>query len=115
MEEKKTLKGTIGDLKSKAEQKFDRTKDWCRCHKSEIISLTPILISGTIEIVKIVSKNRNIGAERYLKENYIYDRSAGHYYELKRQPKSSEWTMIDHRKSNGELLGDILKDMNLLR
>ena len=77
--------------------------------------MVPVLVSGTIELVKIVAKSKNTGEEKRLKENYIYDRSAGHYYELKRQPTASEWMSIDHRKSDGEMLGDILDDMRILK
>jgi hypothetical protein len=53
--------------------------------------------------------------EAHLKDEYIYDRSNGHYYELRRKIKSSEWQMIDQRKREGEMLGDILQDMRLLK
>jgi hypothetical protein len=113
--EKRSFKEKIDDLKWDAKQKYYRTKDWCRDHTTEAVGLATVLISGSIELIRVVSKNKNNKEEKQLKENYIYDRSAGHYYELKRQPKSSEWLMIDHRKAEGECLGDILSDMRILK
>lgn len=115
MREKRTLKERLDDFRWDAKQKYYKIKDWCHDHPSEAVALTTVFMSGTIEMIRVVAKNKNISEEKQLKENYIYDRSAGHYYELKRQPKSSEWRMIDHRKAEGESLGDILNDMRILK
>lgn len=114
-ENKKSLKEKADDLKWWAKCKCTDAKIWCKNHKAEIITLAPVLISGTIELVKIVAKKGTVKEEQHLKDEYIYDRSNGHYYELRRKIKSSEWQMIDHRKREGEMLGDILQDMRLLK
>ena len=72
-------------------------------------------MGGIIEIAKISTKRYTVNEEKALKERYIYDRSTGHYYEMKRKPKSSEWLQIEQRKQNGETLGWILNDMKLLK
>lgn len=102
-------------FKMSCKEKGSKVYDWCCRHRETLIVMIPVLVSGSIELVKIVSRRSNINEDRYLKENFVYDRSQGHYYELKRQPTATEWRLIDHRKSEGELLGDILNDMRILK
>lgn len=116
MEEKVTLRERIESLKNGTKQKFEDVKQWCKEHQNEALVLAPVVISGTIEVFKIVMKRKNLSEERSLKENFIYDRSMGHYYELRRKLKSSEWIQIEKRKLEGrETLGEILQDMNVLK
>lgn len=102
-------------FKEKAQVKWDNFKCWCSDHKEQIVVFGPVIIGGVVEVIKIAAKRGNVNEEKNLKERYIYDRSQGHYYELKRKPKSSEWIQIDQRKSEGEHLGNILRDMRLLK
>lgn len=94
---------------------FQKFKKGCKDHKAELLVLLPVAIPSVIDLVKIATKKNNLKEEKHLKENYIYDRYNGHYYETKRKVKSSEWLRIDHRKEEGELVGDILQDMKLLK
>ena len=102
-------------VRAKAKELKGNAYEFCHEHKEALIVLIPVMVSGTIELIKIAARSRNTKEDKYLKENYVYDRSSGHYYELKRQPKSSEWRLIDQRKAEGELLGDILNDMRILK
>lgn len=70
-----------------------------------------------VEAIKTVTTTYVVSQEKALKDRYIYDRDAGHYYELKRKPKSSEWITIDELRKNNdnENLGEILRDMRLLK
>lgn len=111
MEKNSKIDDFIYDMKLKARD----IGDWCQRHRETLIVLIPVFVSGSIELIKIAAKNKNTGEERRLKENFIYDRSQGHYYELRRKPTANEWRMIDHRKDSGEFLGDILDGMSLLK
>lgn len=106
MKEKKTLKEMV-----------ETGKKWCVEHKTEISVFGPVLISGAVELIKVAAKRKNLNEERYLKERYVYERTQdiGRYYELRRKIRSFEWRQIDERKSEGETLGSILRDMNLLK
>ena len=115
MEEKKTLKEWFEEKSDWAKWNAQAAVDWCRQHKEAIIVFEPVIMGGIIEIAKISTKRHTVNEEKALKERYIYDRSTGHYYELKRKPKSSEWLQIEQRKQNGETLGWILNDMGLLK
>lgn len=115
MEENKTLKEWFEEKSEKAKRKALAVIDWGKDHKETIIVFGPVIVGSVIEIIKITSKRHTVNEEKALKERYIYDRSLGHYYEMKRQPKRSEWLQIDQRKQNGETLGEILNDMKLLK
>ncbi len=101
--------------KDKIKEKGAKIGAWCSNHKEALIVFVPLAVTSTVDIVKTVSKNRANKEEKRLKENFIYDRSSGHYYEVSRALKSSEWLTIDRRKQNGEMLGDILQSMRVLK
>lgn len=115
MDEKKTLKKWFEEKSELAKWKTQTAIDWCKQHKETIIVFGPVIMGGIIEIIKISTKRHTVNEEKALKERYIYDRSTGHYYEMKRKPKTSEWLQIEERKQNGESLGWILNDMRLLK
>lgn len=119
MDEKLTLGELVKDrvdwAKIKAQVIVGTAVDWCKEHKEAIIVFGPVVMGGIVEILKIQTKYHTVNEEKALKDRYIYDRSSGHYYELKRKPKNSDWIKIDQRKQNGESLGWILNDMKLLK
>lgn len=101
-------------FKEKVKEKAQKVKNWGAEHKDVLVVFVPLLISSGVELIKISKRDKTIKEDRRLKENYIYDRSAGHYYELKRKPTNREWIMIDEGKRN-ENLGIVLSEMNLLK
>lgn len=115
MKDKKTLKEWLEEKSEWAKWKAHCAAEWCKNHKEAIIVFGPVIASGIVEICKISTKRHVVNEEKALKNRYIYDRSSGHYYELRRKPKNSEWLQIEHRKQNGETLGMILNDMRLLK
>lgn len=114
--EEKTLQDRWDNFKTGCKKKWYAISDWCTQNKEMVIAITPVLITGTIELVKVVVRSKNTSEEKRLKENYIYDRSSGHYYECRRKPKNSEWREIDYRyKVLEQPLGEVLNDMRLLK
>ena len=113
MEEKKTFRDRVDELKTEAKNKWYRTCDWCRDNREVLIMTIPIAVGGAFELL---AKEKSTKDEKYLKERYIYDRSNGHYYETRRKVKNREWVEIDARHAiSGEPIGDILQDMRLLK
>lgn len=115
MEEKKTMKEKLEEMKKWLWYKYDDGKRWVIRNKEALVIVAPVLISGVVEIVKVSTKRGNIREERRLKDMYIYDSSNRHYYELRRKLKSKEWIQIDERRSHGEPLYQILQDMRVLK
>lgn len=113
MNEKLTIEG----IKRRIGEKWSSTKQWCRDHQGEIIVFGLIVGGVIVEVIETVTKAHVVSQKKALKDRYIYDRDAGHYYELKRKPKSSEWITIDELRKNNdnENLGEILRDMRLLK
>lgn len=115
MDEQKTLKEKIDEVKTKVKAKSLEFGSWCSAHKESLIVIVPVAMTSGIELIKVIAKSHNQKEERRLKENFIYSKPDGHYFELKRAPKQSEWCNIDIRRKSGEYLGDILSDMKLLK
>ena len=77
-----------------------------------------ILSSGVIiatKVCKMYKYHKDYNEEKYLKTRFIYDRSRGCYYELRKQLTNAQLLEIDRRKLNGETLGTILESMRVLK
>lgn len=112
---KKNVEVKVG-MKARAQQAFYAAKGWCVENKEVIVALAPTMIAGSIELIKIAAKKGYVAEEKRLKDLYIYDRQYGHYYELARKPTNKEWLMFDERRRiSYKSVGDILKDMKLLK
>lgn len=98
--------------------KLNKTTKWIGDNKETIAVVAPVVIagvSGSTKIVKGISKHAALNKEKQLKERFIYDRSLGKYLELKKPLNNSQLKTILDRKENGEKLGVILQNMNLLK
>lgn len=102
-------------FEERLKRQFRTTGQWIMRNKEMIIFLTPIIVKGTTSVVKVVGKSINNKKAEDLKTLFCYDRSLGHYWELKRKLTNKEWVEIDSRKRNGERLADILSEMNVLK
>ena len=90
---------------------------WSRNREWAIIVVPIVLTTGVWIFKKGISSIGTLGtlrAEKALKTLYIYDRSTGHYWHLKRALKSSEYLAIEARRKAGEKLGEILSSMRVL-
>lgn len=104
------------EIKETVKNAYDRARNWCTNNKELIIAVAPSVIGGSIELIKIFTKRSCINDEKKFRNNYVYDRENGHYYELNRQPTSKEWLVIDHRKEVSDIpLGMVLDSMDLLK
>ena len=105
----------IQNLKEKAKRGFQKTKKWASENKGPLMVLGPIVISSVFGVAKGAIRGRNLKKEEYLKKNYCYDASLGHYWKLKRPLTNREWVQIDARKQSGERLSEILSSMRVLK
>lgn len=114
MEKKMTLLERLRMTNQASIAGFKMVLGWCKDHKADIIKMIPVFIGTTIEVVDIVVKYQEMNHEKKCMNQYVYERSAGHYHELNRRLRASEWRMIDARSRGGESIGDILKSMGLV-
>lgn len=117
---------TKEELKQKAKVFRWEVDNWCfrqeeklkwlwQNHKQEILVLTPVLIGTTEKVIRGVRRDKNLKEERYLKENYVYDRSRGCYIELRRKLTNRELLELDRRYRNGESLIEVLSSMRVVK
>ena len=91
------------------------TKVWCSENKEIVVALGPSMIGLTVELIKMSVKKGYLNEEKRLKNNYIYDRDHGHFYELRRKPTNKEWIAIDQAKDLQAPLSVVLSELGLLR
>lgn len=102
----------IARAKRMLKDSFKKTEDWVKNNIGLIVLLVPPVVGGTATIVKSLSKHHET---QVLKDERVYDRSLGHYWELKRKLRNDEWAEIKNRKQEGESLGDILESLKVLK
>lgn len=105
---KEELKNNISKAERDVKNWYYRNRSWVAPTVSLVLTVTPF-------IVRFVTKRTNLVKEQNLKDKYIYDRSHGHYWELRRKLSNRELTEIDRRKDKGESLVDILESMRVLK
>lgn len=108
-------KAKFREFKNKLKQKANNVKWWIYDNKEMIMVLGPSVIAGVATVARIVGKRVNLKKEEDLKDLYCYDRSLGHYWQLRRELTNKEWLEIDTRKKNGERLADILEELKVLK
>lgn len=89
-------------------------KMWFEAHPRETFAIIAVMASGAVKIIPKLLRAHNINEQERIKEEYVYDRSLGHYWKLKRPLDNDEWREIEERKRNGERLGDILEELKVL-
>lgn len=105
-------------MKMRIQKKLNDTANFVRENAETISVLLPVAVFGTRTIAgmaKSAKRTADLRKEQNLKELFCYDRSLGHYWELKRKLSNREWTEIDKRKRAGEKLGDILAELKVLK
>ena len=105
---------------------WKRTKDWflkkkdaavdtIKLYPKESFAVATVIVGGAVKVLPKLLIARNNRERERIKQEYCYDRSLGHYWALKRALSTSEWIEINKRRSNGENLGDILEQLNVLK
>lgn len=111
--DERTWKEKIESLKFEAGKKKDEAISWIKEHKEFCYAVIPVLVTGLLDIGKEVSRHGRLKEEKRLKENYIYDRSKGHYVEARRPLKPKEWRRFDELREQGMSSSDILRELRL--
>lgn len=112
-------KAKFREFKENLKQKANNVRWWIYDNKEMIMVLGPGAIAGVVTIVvtivTTIGRHVNLRKEENLKDMYCYDRSLGHYWQLRRKLTNKEWLEIDTRKKNGERLADILEELKVLK
>lgn len=117
MKEKSIIQKKLEEVRDGAADKLRKTSNWMRENIEMVKVMAPVgiaVVGGVVKIVYKLAKDDRAHREKDLKELYCYDRKLGHYWKLARALSSKDWMKINERKKNGENLGDILYDMDVL-
>lgn len=72
-------------------------------------------VRGAINITRSAVVTHRENKIEKTKSLRVFDRSAGHYWNLKRALTNDEWQNIERRKASGEKLIDILEELRVLK
>ena len=103
------------EMKTGLQVKILKLKDFWKWHHDEILLVAPVVIGGMVKIVQVTTRKRTAKLQKDNKERFIYDRSEGHYWELRRPLRNDEWYFISSEKSKGRRYADILSDLGVLK
>ena len=112
---KESLNNKREAMKQKVSDKTQQCKMFIEAHKEDIITIAPVVIVGASAAVKMTYQYIIKKQDQISKDLYVYDRSLGHYWRLRRKLRKDEWLYIEKRKQAGESLGSILADLKVLR
>jgi hypothetical protein len=101
--------------KIRLKEKYEGAKAWCQNNPQIVAVAVPIIVGSVVSAVKGGVRSHNIRNQERVKTEYCYDRSLGHYWELRRKLRSDEWIAIDRRRKKGERLADILASLKVLK
>ncbi len=108
---KEKTKKTKKSLKTR----FNETIEWCEQHKDILMVGVPLVATSIVAVTKFGGKLLNTYNAKTLQDRYIYDRSLGHYWRLKRPLSNNQMLLISKRRNEGEALCDILASMKVLK
>lgn len=103
------------DMKMEMRFKMEDAKDWIIENKEVLIVVTPVVIGLATTAVKVGGRYITVKKQQDLKDLYIYDRSLGNYWELKRSLSSNELLTVERMKNDGWSLGEILNKLKVLK
>lgn len=108
-------KNRFYNYKLKIRLKLHKARMFYHAHKEPILAISPVVIGGGIKLVRYLAKQNTIKKKKDVKDRYIYDRSEGHYWELRRPLRSDEWTYISRQRNYGRKYADILSELGVLK
>jgi len=100
--------------KRKLKEKIDQAKAFVEDHPTESLAAATAAIGAVVGLIKRGDRKADIRKMEKLKELYIYDRSIGGYWKVRRRLTTSDMLEIERQKKLGRSLGEILQDMRLL-
>lgn len=116
-EQKKTVKDRFEDFKAQAKVKIGIACDWCKEHKEFVKVVAPAVIGGIFGVAKVAINAKDRREARELEEaklHSVYDRSAGMYLTVNREPTNEDYLRIQSLKREGKTTGEALYELGLL-
>ena len=104
-------------FKHKWWKRKEKTKQWFNEDPRRLLMAGSVVVVGGKKLIDFLKSIKPTQAEldRRWQEVHVYDHSLGMHYTLKRPMTGNEQIEFSQRKKRGELTGDILRDMKLLK
>lgn len=103
------------ELKGKATEMWNKTKNFVGNNKETLAVAIPIVIGSGTKIVSAIKRHESIKTESRHRELDHYDPRTGTWSHAKRKLSKRERLELDDRYSKGESKIRILQDMGVLR
>ena len=113
-EAKEWLKSKKVEAQTWADIQVFKAKQWAKENPEQAATVFATACGALGIIIKKSVKASQLRKETVLKERYIYDRSLGRYWMLRRAPTQSEALAIESMRRQGLGYGDILTRLRLL-
>ena len=108
------IKEKLEDGKTWADIKLWQLREWAKENPEQAATVICTAIGAGVLMTKGMIKSARIHKEQTLKDRYIYDRSLGSYWKLRRVPTQSERIRIASMRKQGMGYAEILTVMKLL-
>lgn len=102
-------------MKLNLKAKLKAAMDWSKENRDILVIAVPAAVAIVTGTCKLGGKLIDAHREHSHQNLTCYDRSLGHYWQLKRELSNNEWISIEQRRKNGERLADILSELKVLK
>lgn len=92
-----------------------KAEDWWNENGLMVMIYGPAVAGVLIKMISVVGKHSKLRKEEMIKDRTVWDPVVGHYWRLKRRLTKDEWLYITKRRRAGEMLGDILESLHVLK
>lgn len=111
---KEKIKDKACEMKAAVDIKMWQAGQWAKENPEQAASVAIAALGAGVTIVRRIDRGARLRKETALKERYIYDRSLGSYWKLRRKPTKNELLRIETMKKAGMGYGDILTKLRLI-
>lgn len=111
---KEKIKDKAYEMKAAADIKLWQLGEWAKTNPEQAASVAVAALGAVVTIGRRIDRDARVRKETALKNRYIYDRSLGRYWTLRRAPTQNEQLKIEEMKKAGMKYGDILTRLKLI-
>ena len=111
---KNWTKNKVEDAKVTIDVGKWKLEEWARQNPEQAATILCTAIGATGVIIRRIDRQAKIHRQEVLKDRWIYDRSLGSYWNLRRKPTQTEKLKIERLRRQGLSYGEILTRMKLL-
>lgn len=118
MNVKETAKKAWNDTCQKAKEIGRDVTNWAWNNQELVKTYTPVILGVSAcgaRVIVSAMRARKAGLEKAAKDLYIWDPKMGMYWQLRRVLSNAEKLKIQERFRTGEMMGDILESMRILK